>query len=464
MNSLFNAKLSVINIGLRSFKDTLDREKVDSVHIDWKPPLVADSALMNRLRLNSAKIESANAEAVRRILNSKPLLVGMGKALDVIPGMKKNLILHAGPPVTWENMCGPMRGGVVGALLYEGIAKDSEQAEKIAASGSIEYSPCHEHSTVGPMAGIVSSSMPVFILRNNEYGNNAYGTMNEGLGKVLRFGAFGPDVIERLTWMDKILYPTLKKAIESCGKIDLKNIIAQALHMGDEAHNRNRAATSLLYRTLAPEVVRTAPDKDTAIAVLDFINRNDHFFLNLSMCASKVSLDAARNIKDSSIVVVMARNGTEFGIQLAGTGGKWFTGPSPVPDALYFTGYSKNDANPDLGDSSITETYGIGGFAIAASPAIVQFVGGSAKDAVNYTLKMYEITAAENNFYKIPTLNFRGTPTGIDMIKVVENNILPFIDTGVAHKNAGIGQIGAGVLSAPPEPFQKAMVEFAKNL
>ena len=356
-----------------------------------------------------------------------------------------------------------MKGAVIGALIYEGFAKTYEEAEKVAASGKIEFSPCHEHATVGPMAGIVSPTMPVFILENEEFGNKGFCTMNEGLGKVLRYGAYDESVIERLRWMENVLYPSLKKAIEKIGKIDLKNIIAQALHMGDEVHNRNRAATSLLYRILAPEIVNTN-EKEAAVSVLNFINSNDHFFLNLSMGVAKVSLDAARNIENSSIVVVMSRNGTEFGIQLSGTGDKWFTGVSPIPEALYFTGYTKDDANPDIGDSSITETNGLGGFAIAAAPAIVQFVGGSTNDAVNYTLKMYEITASENTIYKIPYLNFRGTPTGIDVIKVIGKNILPFIDTGVAHKKAGIGQIGAGVLEAPVEPFKKAFIGFTNQL
>ncbi|MFQ6116323.1 MAG: DUF1116 domain-containing protein, partial [bacterium] len=314
------------------------------------------------------------------------------------------------------------------------------------------------HCTVGPMAGIVSSSMPVFIIDNDEYGNKAFCTMNEGLGKVLRYGAFSDDVIKKLKWMETVLYPTLKKVIEKISKIDLKNIIAQALHMGDEVHNRNRAATSLLYRILAPEIVKSTDEAETAAQVLDFIHNNDHFFLNLSMPACKASLDAARGIQNSSIVVVMSRNGTEFGIQLSGTGDEWFTAVALVPDALFFPGFTKEDANPDIGDSSITETNGLGGFAIAASPAIVQFVGGTTKDAVNYTLQMYEITASENNVYQIPYLNFRGTPTGIDVRKVVEKNVLPFIDTGVAHKEPGIGQVGAGVLSAPAEPFKKAFV------
>jgi hypothetical protein len=314
------------------------------------------------------------------------------------------------------------------------------------------------------MAGVVSPSMPVFVLKNEAYGNYAYCTMNEGLGKVLRYGAYSEPVIQKLRWMEGTLYPVLKRAVAKLGKLDLKNMIAQALHMGDEVHNRNRAATSIFYRTIAPAIVTTCADPATAAAVLEFINHNDHFFLNLSMPASKVTLDAARGVKHSSIAVVMSRNGTGFGVQLSGTGDAWFTGPAAVPDALYFPGYSKADANPDIGDSAITETNGLGGFAIAAAPAIVQFVGGSSDDALSYTRQMYEITAAENNIYQIPGLNFRGTPTGIDVRKVIEKNILPFIDTGVAHKEPGIGQIGAGVLNAPVQPFQKAFEGFAKSL
>ncbi len=409
-------------------------------------------------------IEKANNLALSRILAGQPHLITLDMAGSVIPGMKENMILHAGPPVTWDRMCGPMRGAVIGALMYEGVADSPEEAESIAASGRIQYSPCHEHATVGPMAGVVSWSMPVFVLQNKEFGNTAFCTMNEGLGKVLRYGAYSPDVIDKLRWMKDVLYPVLRKALTEKGEIDLKNIIAQALHMGDELHNRNRAATSLFYRTIAPAVIRTEPDSDTAAAVLEFINSNDHFFLNLSMPASKVTLDAARDIPGSSLVTAMTRNGTDFGIQLSGTGNTWFTGPAPVPDALFFPGFTKDDANPDIGDSSITETNGLGGFAIAASPAIVQFVGGSARDAVNYTLEMYEITLGENNMYQVPYLNFRGTPTGIDVRKVVEMNIAPFIDTGVAHKNPGVGQVGAGVLRAPMEPFKKAVYGLVEQL
>jgi len=461
---IFKKDLKVINTGLSSFNENLKETGTNSVQVDWKPPVEMSSKLLNIISAAKEKISKANKQVMEIILNGKPVLVGLDIALNVIPGMKKNLILHAGPPIEWERMCGPTRGAIIGALIYEGLANDPEEAEKLASSGKIEYSPCHEHAAVGPMAGIVSASMPVFILKNEEYGNSAFCTLNEGLGKVLRYGAFSSEVIEKLKWMEKVLYPALKLAVEKIGRIDLKNIIAQALHMGDEVHNRNRAGTSLFYRIIAPEIIQTTSDAKIAADVLNFINGNDHFFLNLSMPAGKVTLDAARNIEDSSICIAMCRNGTDFGIQLSGTGDKWFVGEAPLPDALFFPGYTKEDANPDIGDSSITETVGLGGFAIASAPAIVQFVGGTAKDAVNYTMTMYEISAGENNVYQIPYLNFRGTPTGIDVIKVIENNVTPFIDTGVAHRKPGVGQVGAGVLSAPIVPFKKAFEGLAEEL
>jgi hypothetical protein len=464
INDLFQDELQVVNIGLESFKQSLDHCHTPSVQVDWRPPVAVDAAALQTVRAQADALAQANARAAAKVLAAKPMLIGLEKALDAIPGMKKTLILHAGPPIAWERMCGPMRGAIQGALVYEGLAKTPEEAAALAACGDIEFAPCHEHGAVGPMAGVISASMPVFVLKNEEHGNLGYCTMNEGLGKVLRYGAYGPEVIKKLKWMETVLYPALKKAVARIGKVDLKNIIAQALHMGDEVHNRNRAATSLFYRAIAPAVVRTAPDPEAAAAVLEFINGNDHFFLNLSMPASKVSLDAARGIPNSSLLVAMARNGTDFGIQLSGTDSQWFTGPAPVPDALYFPGFTKADANPDIGDSAITETNGLGGFAIAASPAIVQFVGGSAADAVNTTRQMYEITEAENNVYQIPALDFRGSPTGIDAVKVLEKGIFPVIDTGVAHREPGVGQVGAGILSAPPEPFQKALIGLANRI
>lgn len=464
INELFNKNLKVVNTGIGSFKENLENAGAEAVQVDWKPPVDIDPKVMEIINSKKELIDEANQKALEIVLKGKPNLIGMDIAKNVIPGMKQNLILHSGPPITWERMSGPTRGAIIGALIYEGMAQTPEEAEKLAASGEIEYAPCHEHATVGPMAGIVSASMPVFIIKNLEFGNVAYCTQNEGLGKVLRYGAFSEEVIKRLKWMDAVMYPILKKAIESLGKIDLKNLIAQALHMGDEVHNRNRAGTSLFYRAIAPAIIKTSDNKQDMADVLDFINGNDHFFLNLSMPAAKATLDAAMNIPNSSMVLALSRNGTDFGIRLAGTGEKWFVGAALVPDALYFPGFTKDDANPDIGDSAITETVGLGGFAIAASPAIVQFVGGTAKDAINYTMAMYEISVGENNIYQIPYLNFRGTPTGIDVRKVIEKNLTPFIDTGVAHKNPGVGQVGAGVLSAPMDPFKRAIEGLAEEL
>ena len=464
IQKLFSAPLQIVNVGIESFKEACEKNGAPSVQVDWRPPVDVAPESEAILAKRAAQIEKANQKVMEIILAGTPKLVGLDVARNVIPGMTEDTILHAGPPITWDRMCGPMRGGVMAGLVYEGRAATIEEAEKLASSGKIQYAPCHEHGAVGPMAGIVTPSMPVMIVRNEKFGNLAYCTLNEGLGKVLRYGAFGDEVTKRLKWMESVLYPVLKAAIAHSGPIDLKNLIAQALHMGDEVHNRNRAGTSLLYRALAPAIVATCANKDDAVAVLNFINGNDHFFLNLSMPACKATLDAARNVKGSSIAVVMARNGTDFGIQLAGTGDRWFTAPAEVPDALYFAGFTKADANPDIGDSAITETGGIGGFAIAAAPAIVQFVGGTAADAVRYTHQMYEITAGESRMYQIPALDFRGTPTGIDVRKVVEKNLVPVIDTGVAHKQAGVGQVGAGIVAAPMGPFARAYDALAKRM
>lgn len=464
IQKLFSSPLQVVNVGIEAFKDTCEKYSPPAVQVDWRPPVDVAPESEAILAKRAAKIEKANQKVMEIILAGTPKLVGLDVARNVVPGMTEDTILHAGPPITWDRMCGPMRGGILAGLVYEGRATTIEEAEKLASSGKIQYAPCHEHAAVGPMAGIVTPSMPVMIVRNEKFGNVAYCTLNEGLGKVLRYGAFGDEVTKRLKWMETVLYPVLKAALAHSGPIDLKNLIAQALHMGDEVHNRNRAGTSLLYRALAPAIVATCANKDDALAVLNFINGNDHFFLNLSMPACKATLDAARTVKGSSIAVVMARNGTDFGVQLAGTGDLWFTAPAEVPDALYFAGFTKADANPDIGDSAITETGGLGGFAIAAAPAIVQFVGGAASDALRYTLSMYEITAGESRMYQIPALDFRGTPTGIDVRKVVEKNLVPVIDTGVAHKQAGVGQVGAGIVAAPMGPFAKAYDALAKIL
>ena len=408
-------------------------------------------------------IERANQEAASRILRAKPTLVGISTAGEAIPGMKKNMILHAGPPVTWEKMCGPMRGAVIGGLILEGMAQGRAEAEALAASGEILFDSCHHHSAVGPMAGVVTWSMPVWVMKNKTFGNQAYCTLNEGLGKVLRYGAFSEEVIARLRWMAKELAPILGKALMRHGEIDMKSMIAQALLMGDEGHNRNRAGTSLFIRELAPDLAALDVDREKVAKVLSFLHNNDHFFLNLSMPACKCTVDPAAGIEASSVIVTMARNGTEFGIRVSGLGRRWFTGPASMVEGLYLPGFSARDAAPDIGDSVITETAGIGGFAMAAAPAIVKFVGGTPKDALHVTRQMYEITIAENDTYQIPFLDFRGTPTAIDLIKVVETGILPAINTGIAHKEPGIGMVGAGLVRPPESCFHEAFETFVKK-
>jgi hypothetical protein len=357
-----------------------------------------------------------------------------------------------------------MQGAIVGAMLYEGWARDAEAADALARSGEIEFAPCHHHGAVGPMAGIISPSMPVWVVANAEHGNRAFCNLNEGLGKVLRFGANGPEVISRLRWLAEVLAPALAGALETLGGLELKPLIAQALHMGDEVHNRNVAASSLLLKRLAPALLRTGVPPAEIAAVVDFIAGNDHFFLNLSMAACKAMLDAAAGVPGSSLVTAMARNGVEFGIRLSGTGDAWFTAPAPVVDGLLFPGYTAADAAPDLGDSAITETAGLGGFAMAAAPAIVQFVGGSPADAIANTQEMSHITLGRNRAFTLPALDFTGTPAGIDARKVVDTGIAPVINTGIAHRQAGVGQIGAGITRAPLACFAKAIAALADQL
>ncbi|MCX6356607.1 MAG: DUF1116 domain-containing protein [Candidatus Aureabacteria bacterium] len=397
------------------------------------------------------------------MITSQPVLTDIRPAREVIPGMKDNLILHAGPPIAWEKMCGPMRGAIAGALLYEGKAKSLEEAERLAGSGKIGFSPCHHHGAVGPMAGIISPSMWVFCVKNETHGNMAFATLNEGLGKVLRFGANSPDVIQRLKWMEETLAPSLAAAIRISGGINLKTLIAQALLMGDECHNRNVAATGLFLRMITPHLLATDLDKDAIKGIFQFITGNDHFFLNLSMAASKATVDPLNGLAYSTIMFAMARNGVEIGIRVAGLGDRWFTTRAGEPKGFYFPGFSAADGCLDLGDSTITETAAIGGFAMASAPAIVKFVGGVPADAIRYTKEMYEISWGIHRDFQMPALDFRGTPAGVDILKVIETGITPIINTGVAHKKPGIGQIGAGILRADMKCFRDAIEAFAKK-
>lgn len=470
-NALIAQTPHVINVGLASFADNLQHAGGNALSLHWQPPAAGDAtagwALANILR--DPRIEAANQVAYQRYLGVQPVATGVAFAGQVIPNLAGKTILHSGPPIAWGDMCGPQRGAVLGAILFEGWADSLDAATALLEKGEITLDSCHHHAAVGPMAGVISPSMPVWIVEDaaptaEAKNRRAYCNMNEGLGKVLRFGANGQDVLDRLHWMAKTLAPTLAVIVEEMGGIELKPLMAQALHMGDEVHNRNVAASSLLFRKLTTWALKSTRLKPQDVAEsLAFIAGNDHFFLNLSMPACKLMLDAAHGVPYSTLVTAMARNGVEFGIRISGLDA-WFTAPAPFVDGLFFPGYGQEHAARDLGDSAITETAGVGGFAMAASPAIVQFVGGTPRDAVANTRRMLHITLGQNSAFTLPALDFTGTPAGIDARRVLDSGILPVINTGIAHKEAGIGQVGAGITFAPLACFTQAVSALCHTL
>jgi hypothetical protein len=410
-------------------------------------------------------IEAANQEGLRRILEAQPVLVDVRPAGEVVPGLTPASLLHAGPPIAWTEMCGPMQGAVIGALRYHGAAATEAEAVASIEAGSVAFAPCHHHDAVGPMTGMITTGMPVFVVENRAFGNRAYCAINEGLGKVLRFGANDDPVIERLRWLEMEFGPALGTAVRAAGGIPLRPIMAQALQMGDEMHQRNVAASSLFARQVAPRLARVDVPHEALGRCLDFLTGNDQFFLNLAMAAGKATMDPARNIPGCTLVTAIARNGTTFGVRVSGLGDRWFVAPVNMPQGLYFPGFTEADANPDMGDSAIVETMGLGAFTMAASPAVAKFVGaGTWRDARRFTEEMQEITVGANPVFPLPTMDDQGAPTGIDIRKVVETGILPVINTGIAHKKPGVGQVGAGVVRAPMDCFTQALEAFAAQL
>jgi len=465
---LLNRPIEVVNVGLAGFAQDLASQHVPVVQVDWTPPARGDAelaALLARLDDDSheATIAQANAEALRRILDGEPVLVDVTSAGDVIAGLDARVILHAGPPIGWDRMCGPLRGAIAGAIVYEGWAPDLDAAVELAASGAITFRPNHDCGSVGPMTGMITQSMPVFVVENRTFGHRAYSTINEGLGKVMRFGGNDESVIARLRWLRDVCGPRLRDALRAIGGLSLGPLIARGLAMGDEMHQRNVACSALFLRAAAPAIARGATADDAA-AVLQFIGGNDQFFLNIAMAMGKAITDPARGIAHSTIVTAMCRNGTDFGIRVSGTGDQWFTAPVEMPQGLYFPGYSEADANPDIGDSAILETIGLGAFAMAASPAVVGFVGGGGvADALDYTRAMAEISVGTNAKWPIPMLDFTGVPCGIDVRRVVQTGIAPAINTGIAHRQAGVGQVGAGIARAPLGCFDAALRVLAQR-
>ena len=463
---LLGSELKVINIGLSLFAETLEHGNVPVVDLDWQPPAEGDhhrTDLLRRVQTVSGQsghqdIQHANRTAFLRIVDAEPTLIDVVPAREAIPELQEGTLLHAGPPIPWEEMCEPMKAAITGALRYEGWAGSENEAGDLAETGGIHLYPNHDFNTVGPMTGITSPSMPVFVVENKTFGNKAFCTLNEGIGKVLRFGANDSEVIERLHWLQTVLAPILREAVQRTGGVELRPLMARALTMGDEMHQRNVAATSLFLRQLSPHLTRTLSSNPSAGEVMDFLASNDQFFLNLAMAAGKATMDPVGNIPNSTIVSAMSRNGRDFGIRVSGTGDEWFTAQALMPNGLYFPEFTAADSNPDMGDSAIIETVGLGGFAMGSAPAVVGFVGaGTFQDAINYTREMDEITIGRNTNLTLPTLDFQGVPCAIDICKVVESGIAPVINTGIAHKQAGVGQIGAGIVRAPLLCFTQAL-------
>ena len=467
-NPLLTAPPSVLNVGIAGFNASITAAGGSVADIQWRPPGDADPAKAWALAqlMADPRIAAANATATQRVINARPLWTDVALRADgVWPELRDTrLLLHAGPPVEWPAMCGPMQGALIGAVLYEGWAGSPQQAQRLLERGEIAFGQCHDFGAVGPMTGIISAAMPVLQVRDASHGNVAYTNINEGIGRCLRFGANGPDVLQRLKWFAEVVAPVLKAAaraaVEASGGMDLKAIQSQALLMGDEVHSRNAASTALFLGQLAVALTsasaRDAVPADHIHQTLDFIARNSQFFLNYSMVSCKAIMDAAHGVPFSTVVTATARNGTETGLRVSGLGQQWFTAPSATPVGLFFPGYTQADACPDIGDSAITETAGFGGCSFAASPALTLLAGGTVADALRYSREMWEITVTRNPGLSLPALDFAGAPCGIDVRKVIDTGIQPVVTTGIAHREAGIGQIGAGIVRVPMACYQRA--------
>jgi hypothetical protein len=478
-NDLLAAGPSVVNVGLDMFVGSVRDAGAPIAHLDWRPSGDGDAALAWKLALLAgdaddaqapgSRIDAANEIATQRMLAAQPMLVDVRRAAEVWPELWANgrkTLTHAGAPVEWSRMCDPMKGTLIGAMLYEGWAQDEADARRQLAAGEVTFLQNHDIAAVGPMSGVISPSQPVFVVTNKaEPGNTAYTNFSEGIGRVLRFGAFGPDVIKRLKWIEGTLAPALKAALAGIeGGIDLKSIQAQALLMGDEVHSRNAAATALLHMAVGGAMMGSSIERAKGREALDFIANTSQFFLNLSMVASKCIMDAAHGVPHSSIVTAIARNGVTTAIRVSGLGRRWFQSPSDTPVGLFFPGFKQEDANADLGDSAICETAGYGGLSLAASPALVQLVGGTVAQAMAYSREMYNVTWTRNPSMSLPTLEFAPAPAGIDVRKVVDTGIRPVLTTGIAHQQAGVGQIGAGIVRTPLPCYTQAVLALAEDL
>jgi len=465
---LFQNPLRVINAGVGGFADALRRQSIPVIDLDWRPPADGDRALTETLRALyshpdlTSRVEAANHEVVRRIVESNPQVIDVTPAHEAM-GLPDHTLTHAGPPISWERMCGPQKRAVLGAIQFEGWAEGNEQAAALVESGHVALAPNHAYNAVGPMTGIISPSMPVLVARNETFGNHAYSTFNEGRGNTLWFGLFDHGTLNRLRWIRDTLGPAMKAALKQHGPFSVFDITAQGLQMGDECHARHAACTSLLVKRLMPHMLEAGVDGKTVAEIIRFADNNNHFFLNFTMAAVKATMDAAHGVPYSTVVTAMSRNGVDFMMRVAGLGDRWIVGPvSPMDEAVYYTGYGVADAAGDIGDSAIIETCGLGGMAIAGAPSLAPFVGGKLSDAVASVESLANITVARHPKFSLPPADGVQTPLGVDVRRVVETRLVPFITTGVLHESSPtVGQIGTGVARAPVALFDQALAALA---
>lgn len=409
--------------------------------------------------MNKANIidrNAANKEVYERLCSSDPVLKSIAPAIEVLPGMTPTLILTSGPPMPWGDYTGGQRDAIIGGALFEGLASNRDEAVNRLADGEIKVGGCHDYASVGSLAGIYTASMPVFVVENKAFGNTGYCNMYEGTNpRRLNYGVYDQGVHDRLLFVQNIVAPTLQMAMLQSGGIPLKPIIARALHMGDELHSRSTAASMLFSCELFPRLLDIPIEqRETIKQTLQALTEDHYFFLRLSMAAAKSVADAAHNIKGSSVVTAMAFNCRNFAIRVSGLGDQWFIGPHATVQAKLFEGHSDDEITWMGGESTITETIGLGGFAQAAAFALQQYQGGSPAAMMERNLEMYEITIGEHPDFHIPSLGYRGTPTGIDIFRVLKKGILPVMDIGIAGRDGG--QIGAGIVRAPMECFELA--------
>jgi hypothetical protein len=454
--------VQAVSLGLSIFADALRDQGAAVAEVDWRPPAGGDPetlAVLTRLwGEHGDRVGSANAEVVERIEGCVPRAVTVAPAREVVPGVRDGLLLHSGPPIEWARVCDPQRRALTAAAVFEGWAGDRAAAERMFADGEIALEPGNEHDHVGPMTGVCSPSMPVWVVEAERV--RSFSTLNEGPGRTLWFGVGDDEAVERLRFFRDDLGPALTRVLDHRGPVDIFGLAAQGLNMGDELHMRSQATGNLLMRDMLAAFAAVGGE-----AAARFIAGNHHFFLNLTMAACKCASLAAAGIEGSTIVTLMSRNGTDMGIQLAGMPGRWFTEPAaPVQDTLLRAGFSPEDAALDIGDSAVIECCGLGGMALAAAPAVAAFFGGDASAAAARTELMSEICAARSSRFTITARDYAGTPVGIDARLVTELEVTPQITTGVLHATSGAGQIGAGVAHQPPAPFRAAVLALDERL